>query len=108
MIRVDDCKYIQNKRSNQLLKYKLFQDEEFEIIGYEKELLNNMEYGVIYKVKDNNGNEFNVRPKGDIQSRIDALKNIKNDIGKMLTVKFQNKSEDFVPRFPVGIGIRID
>lgn len=41
MIRLDDCKYIQDKRSNQLLKYKQFQDEEFEIVGYAKELLAN-------------------------------------------------------------------
>ena len=108
MIRLDDCKYIQDKRSNQLLKYKQFQDEEFEIVGYAKELLSNQEYGVVYIVKTDSGNLFNVRPKGDMQSRIDALKNIENDIGKMLTVRFQEKTQDFIPRFPVGIGIKLE
>jgi len=105
MIRLNECKYVQDKRSNQLLKYKQFQDEEFEIIGYEKELLANQEYGVVYIVKSGNS-QFNVRPKGDMTSRINALKNIENDIGKMLTVRFQEKTQDNLPRFPIGIAIR--
>ena len=107
IIRVMPCMYRLDKRSNHMLKYKNFDDEEFEIIGHTKELMQDNNYGVIYEVRCNKYDvKFMVRPKGNMTARHKMLKNINNDIGKLLTVKFFGRSDDNVPRFPVGISLR--
>ena len=52
--------------------------------------------------------EFRVRPRGTIEQRKEWFKNGKKYIGKMLTVIYQELSEQNVPRFPVGKAIRED
>lgn len=110
IIRNKDEKYAFNDRNKSLIKYKEFQDEEFEIVGYEIEeyddsLNNQMLELVIWKCKA--GNEtFNVRPVGSVIDRAAALKTADEQIGKMYTVRFQEKSKDSVPIFPTGLGVR--
>jgi ATP-dependent DNA ligase len=110
IIRNKDEKYAFNDRNKSLIKYKEFQDEEFEIVGYEIEeyddsLNNQMLELVIWKCKA--GNEtFTVRPVGSVIDRAAALKTANEQIGKMYTVRFQEKSKDSVPIFPTGLGIR--
>jgi DNA ligase-1 len=52
------------------------------------------------------GEEFSVRPKGNLLHRRNLFTNSKKSIVKMLTVKYQELSELGVPRFPVGKDIR--
>lgn len=108
MIRVDDCKYIQDKRSSELLKHKDFEDEEFVIVGGARELLQDGNYGVVYEVQDpkNPAVVFSVRPKGTMEQRANELKQLPGVIGLLYKVRYQNKSETFVPRFPSGLGVR--
>lgn len=92
-------------RTNSLVKYKLFQDEEATIVGFEK--CSGTEEGAIkFIVKDIRGNEFSVRPRGSIDNRCDWY--IKGDqfIGSLLTIRYQELTDKGVPRFPVGICIR--
>ena len=98
------CRY-KPKRSNNLLKYKEFIDEEAEIIGGDS-CVGNEDSAVRFKVRDIRGNEFFVRPRGSIEQRKLWYKNLINLIGKQLTIRYQELSEYSVPRFPVGIGIR--
>lgn len=92
-------------RSNNLLKYKEFSDEEVKIIGGEE--CEGTEKGAVrFKVLDTRGNEFYVRPRGSVELRIYWMKNLQNLIGKKLTIRYQELSEYGVPRFPVGITIR--
>lgn len=97
--------YKPNYRSKDLQKYKEFQDDEFEIIGgqsgegLEKDC-------VIFTCINNNNQKFCVRPRGSREIRKEYLKNIKKIIGKKLTVRYQNLSENGIVRFPVGIAIR--
>lgn len=95
-------------RSNDLQKYKEFFDSEFIIVGgHEKE--DGRERGcVIFEVAldDNSGRVFNVRPRGTVARRRKWLTEIKSLIGKQLTVRWQERSQDNVPIFPVGIAIR--
>ena len=51
---------------------------------------------------------FSVRPVGTHEERRAMYKNGASYIGKMLTVKYQELSNDGVPRFPVGLHIRED
>lgn len=100
-----DEPYTFQYRSSSLLKYKDFQDEEFLIIGA-KEGVGKDEGKATFRCKTKDGNEFDVRCKGTDDERREQWKNHKKYLNKMLTVKFQNYSDDGIPIFPVGIGIR--
>lgn len=91
-------------RSNDLQKYKLFQDDEFKIIGYEEG--DGQDKGTVIWICETPKGNFRVRPKGTIEERKEYFENGKNYINKMLTVKFQEYSEEGIPRFPVGLRIR--
>ena len=105
MVRNLRSPYEISKRSSHLQKYKEFSDDEFEIIGFQ-EGSGVDEKTVIWKCKTVGGEEFSVRPKGDLDHRRNLFKNAKKYIGKQLTVKYQELSETGVPRFPVGKDIR--
>jgi DNA ligase-1 len=99
--------YKNNKcRSNDLQKYKLFKDDEFKIVGFE-EGTGHDEGTVIWICQINTKNTtFRVRPIGTIEARQQLYVDGLQYIDKMLTVRFQEYSEDGVPRFPVGLRIR--
>jgi DNA ligase-1 len=89
-------------RSSDLLKYKQFQDAEFKAIGY-----STGKDGVIkYICVQEDGKQFEVRPRGNEVERARLLKNADKDLGKMLTVRFQERSDDNIPLICVGIGFR--
>ncbi len=92
-------------RSPALLKYKEFQDEEFEIIGG-KEGVGKDEGQCIFRCTMKNGLAFDVKCKGPNSVRIEQWKNMKSYIGKMLTVRFQSYTDEGKPLFPVGIAVR--
>lgn len=97
--------YVMKHRSNDLLKYKDFLDAEFEIVGAH-EGTGNDKGTVIFEVKTKEGKVFSVRPKGSRELRKEWLENINSLIGKELTVRYQELSEDGIPIFPVGLEIR--
>lgn len=105
ILRNADSLYLLNHRSNDLLKFKDFLDNEFEIVGAH-EGTGNDAGTVIFECITKEGNTFSVRPKGTRESRKEWLKNIDAIIGKELTVRYQEKSEDGIPIFPVGLEIR--
>jgi ATP-dependent DNA ligase len=98
------CQY-RSKRTNALMKYKSFQDEEAQIVGFEVGV--GTEQGaIIYRVLDKRGNEFTVRPRGTVAQRKELYQKREELLGLPLTIRFQELSKDGVPRFPVGIAIR--
>ena len=105
IIRNMEGKYKLNHRSPDLQKYKLFLDDEYEIIGF-KEGTNTDEGCVIWECKTPNGLEFSVRPRGTKEQRTEWFDNGESYIGSLLTVRFQELTDDGIPRFPVGITIR--
>ena len=105
MIRNGDGKYKCNYRSKDLQKYKEFQDEEYEIVGIKEATGNDKGTGV-FICKDKKGNEFSVRSRGSREKRAYYLKNQEIYVGKMLTVRYQNLTDNGLPRFPVGIEVR--
>jgi hypothetical protein len=92
-------------RSNNLLKYKHFLDEEATIIGG-MPCEGTEEGAVRFMVKDVRGNEFLVRPRGSMELRRKWMIDISKLIGKLITIRYQELSEYGVPRFPVAICIR--
>ena len=106
MIRSSKGKYkFGPSRSNDLLKLKPIQDDEFEIVGF-TEGTGKDKGTIIFKVITKDGKEFRVRPMGTIKYRKKLFKEGKKLVGKMLTVEFNDYTKDGIPRFPRGKVIR--
>jgi len=105
IVRNSNGKYKLKGRSADLQKYKEFQDEEYEIIGGQPGT--GPEVGcIVFAVKTAKGQEFAVRPRGSFEQRTTWMNDLTNLIGKKLTVRYQELTDDGIPRFPVGISIR--
>jgi DNA ligase-1 len=105
MIRNKTGLYAVGDRSNDLLKMKEFEDDEFKIIGFYE--ADGAEKGcVMWRCVTPKGVEFGCRPEGTREDRQELFKHGSDYIGKLLTVKYQNLTPDGVPRFPVGKTIR--
>lgn len=94
--------YMFQYNSDDVEKVKEFEDDEFEIIGG-KEGTGADEGCVIYRCITKEGKEFDARPRGTVEDRQQMLKELPDSIGKMLTVRFAEYSEDMIPQQPVGI-----
>ena len=106
ILRTMKGKYIHQYRSSTLLKYKEFKDDEFIIIDA-KEGTGLEEGCVVWICEIEDGSEeFSVRPKGTRELRREWFDDQKKYIGEKLTVRYQERSEDNVPIFPVGISVR--
>ena len=105
MIRNSDSPYEIDKRSYNLQKYKKFLDSEYKIVGANQGKGND-KGTVVWICETDNGKRFKVRPKGTRADRKDKYKNREKYYGKLLTVKYQELTNDSIPRFPVGIVIR--
>jgi ATP-dependent DNA ligase len=105
MLRNIEGHYKQKYRSKDLQKFKDFKDSEYIIDNFSQG--QGLEEGcVIWECKTERGLKFKVRTKGTRESRRDQYKKAKDYIGKLLTVKYQNLTEEGIPRFPVGLAIR--
>ena len=107
MIRTTDGVYKQQGRSKDLQKYKKFMDEEFEVVGHHEGT--GCHSGTpIFECRSNVNREktFGVTMQGTLESKRKMMENVEGYYGKKLTVKYQEKSVDGVPRFPVGIAFR--
>ena len=105
MIRNAASNYQIGKRSYDLQKHKKFFDDEYRIIGAEEGQGNDIGT-VVWVCETPQGQPFKVRPKGTRDERQDWYRNRDQYIGKELTVKYQELTNDGIPRFPVGIAIR--
>jgi DNA ligase-1 len=106
IVRNIDGKYEFDHRSDNLLKVKTFIDSEYEIIGAE-DGIGKFEGCVIWICIDNETDKtFRVVPKGSLQDKANWFKNKNKYIHKLLKVQFFEYTDDGLPRFPVGIGIR--
>ena len=105
MIRNTQGAYEPGKRSNNLLKFKTFETEEFKIVGVHEGT--GRDAGTpVWECETGGGDRFSVRPEGTVEKRRGAFERREELVGKMLTVRFQNMTVAGVPRFPIGIAIR--
>lgn len=100
-----------SSRSNNLMKYKLFIDEECTVVGG-VECVGNEVGAIKFLVRDPRGNELYIRPSGRIEKRIEWWDKYKVNpskfVGKLYTIRYQQLSSDNIPRFPTGVGFRKD
>jgi len=94
--------YIFQYNSPDIEKMKNFKNDEFEIIGG-KEGTGTDTGCIIYRCITKDGKEFDARPRGTVEDRQQMLRDLPNDIGKQLTVRFAEYSDDGIPQQPVGV-----
>ena len=105
MARNKNSLYKYKNRSYDLQKVKRFIDDEFEIIGG-KDGTGRESGLIIFKCKTECGLEFDVRPMGSHDVRAKMFEKLDTYIGKELTVRYQELTDDGRPRFPVGVSVR--
>lgn len=104
--RTLDREYGINKRSAvYMIKLKMYQDAEFEIVGVKTGLRNE---DMCFTLKTKDGKQFNAKPVGPAELKIHYLQHQKEYIGKKATCKFFEWSSDQVPQQPVLVHIRPD
>jgi len=105
MLRWGTEGYKINGRSSNLLKYKDFQDIQLVIEDIEP-AESRPEWGVpVFSI---NGKKFRAGMKFSHEERKEILTNKQDYIGTMAEIRYFEKSEDGIPRFPVMVGIRLD
>ena len=107
IVRNANGMYVFDFRSSDLLKLKDFVDAEFLIVGG-KSATGADEGTVVFQCVTDEGKPFNVRPEGEREYRRDLFNDLEGIIERksMLTVRYQDLSEDGIPIFPVGVAIR--
>ena len=94
-------------RSKDLLKYKHFKTDEFQVVGHTVGKGDIAIFECITKDASKEIKRFGVMMKATLEDKQEMLEHIQDYYGKWLTVKYQELSKDGVPRFPVGIGWRM-
>jgi DNA ligase 1 len=105
ILRNPDAPY-EEKRSSGLIKYKLFQDEEFTVVDWSSEKNDETLMGAaILETAD--GEIFKARPAMSEKEKAEIWENRDAYIGMMAIVKFQEKDPvSGIPRFPILKGFR--
>lgn len=106
IIRLYGNEYEFGKRSKNLLKWKNFEDKEFKIVGIESGTGKMSDCPIFVCKNDMNDKTFNVVPLGTMEARKEMFND--SNIGKYLTVKFIGRTEDGIPKFATGKGIKED
>lgn len=97
--RNPDKDYGFGKRTNDMLKFKMYKDDEFIITGYELGLRGTEDMVFICKTED--GIEFKAKPWGDRALKEEYIENFKTKcFGKMATVKYFYLSDEGTPLQP--------
>lgn len=96
-------------RSKDLLKYKKFLDKEYEVVSHHEGTGTHAGTPIFICKLDKNDKSnktFNVTMNGPMEKRREMMKHVSDYYGKMLTVKYQELSNESIPRFPIGIAFR--
>ena len=106
ILRLFHGRYQWGYRSSELLKIKEFQDAEF-IVDNAREGRGKMAGCVVWQcVNNTNDLTFECSMKTTMEERHRMYVNRKKYIGQLLTVRFFDRTDDGLPRFPVGIVFR--
>ena len=106
IVRERDGEYKFGYRSNKLLKVKNFMDEEYKITDFTTGV-GRFEGSIVWICETKKGQPFKVVPQGTMEERQETYQNADKHIGELLKVKYFELTDDGIPRFPVGLGIRL-
>jgi DNA ligase-1 len=105
MVRNMNSPY-EHKRSYNLLKVKDMLDETYEITGAEEGKGHLAGHVGSFICRTASGKVFNVKLQGEFSNLKTLYENPKLWKGKLIEVRYQNLTEDGIPRFPVGLRIK--
>lgn len=108
IVRLPDGIYEWGARSRNLLKWKSFDDGEFKVVAVNPGQGKLSKAGIFTCENDTTQAYFDVVMAATIEEREEHLTNQNKYIGKMLTVKHFGRTNDGLPRFPVGIAFKED
>lgn len=100
MLRNINGMYEWNNRSGDLHKWKNFLEEEFLVFGFETDALGE----AVYHISLGDNKSFKAKPRGTHEQRLSS--NFANYLGKWVTVRYQQLTNDGVPQFGVIVGTR--
>lgn len=106
VIRLASAKYGPGKRTNDMIKIKVYKDSEYKIIGLSEGL---RPEDMCFIMETEQGQQFNAKPVGDRSQKQWYRDNLDNIIGKMATLKYfemSGKEGSEIPQQPVLISIR--
>ena len=106
IVRERDGEYKFGYRSNKLLKVKNFMDKEYLIAGFTTGV-GRFDGCIVWVCMTEDGQSFKVVPQGTMEERQETYQNADKHIGDWLKVKYFELTDDGIPRFPVGLGIRL-
>jgi len=106
IVREMDGIYRFGYRSNSLLKVKNFMDEEYKITDFTTGV-GRFDGSIVWICETKDGQPFKVVPQGTMEERQETYQNADKHIGELLKVKYFELTDDGIPRFPVGLGIRL-
>lgn len=104
MIR-DATALYKNSRQSSLIKFKLFQDEEWKVIGAKSSVGGLQEGAVVWSLQSLTNPDLTVDAKqiGDVETSRRYYKNRNKYMGKKINIRFNEKTKDGIPRFPRAI-----
>ena len=105
VIRDRDLRYRLKHRSLKMRKFKHFIDEEYQVVDVHLNSGVDREY-FVWVCQTEDGKRFKAKPMGPREDKWKWYDNRSEYIGRRLTVKFQEYTEDRVPRFPIAVKIR--
>ena len=108
MIRIPSGKYKWDNRSSDLLKYKKFQDAEFEVIDVIDGKGKFKDAAVFICKNDLTAATFEVTMAVDMETKRAQFESKDKYIGKKLTVKYFDRTDSLIPTFPVGLTFRLE
>lgn len=103
--RKPDKMYEFGKRGSTMIKVKMYQDQEFEIIDYQ-DGLRDEDFCFICQTDD--GKTFAAKPIGSRELKAEYIEDIENIIGKKGVIKFFEWSKEGIPLQPVFQAVRYD
>jgi DNA ligase-1 len=109
IVRNPQSVYEPGKRSQGLLKSKEFKDDEFRITGFTQGT--GAHKGTLIWELAAGDKKFKAPSSGSLNERKQLYKKVKDNpedyVGQQLKVKYQMLSREGIPRFPIGLGIRL-
>lgn len=102
IIRLPEGVYEWGARSRDLLKYKSFDDASFKVVAVRAGVGKLSKAAIFTCQNDLTSANFDVIFAGTIEQREEQLTNANAYIGKLLTIKYFGRTNDGLPRFPVG------
>ena len=103
VIRLESSLYGPNKRTNDWIKIKSYQDSEFKIVGLSEGL---RDEDMCFVLVTEHGIEFKAKPMGSRELKQYYRENLNSIIGKYATIKYFYLSDEGCPLQPVMKTIR--